>query len=263
MRIVEVYSAANYPEAGAIQALLDEHGIESELRGGDLNPLAGEIPFGEAQPGLWVVESDYEKARAIIEQRNIQDPDGEIPDREQQSQSFTAAQATPARTSAASATHSGDSHWLWKAGTILFFCTTLLLGYMSNRNRIVEETTDGWETLFEYGKFDEKSGCDIERWIENDLITAKYCDNNGDGVPDSISFYGAREKLTAIIHDSDFNGKFERTDEYDRNGNLRIRFDDRDQDGFSEMKTEFLNNVESIYVDQNDNRIFERNEIIK
>lgn len=264
--MVEVYSAANYPEAGAIQALLDEHGINSELRGGDLNPLAGEIPFGEAQPTLWVAEDDFQKARGIIEGQDEPGVDS-IPARpsfasDSRSASTSRAQHDDSTARNRSSTGaSGESSWLWKAAAVLFFGTTVLLGFMSNRNRIAEESGDGeWRTVFHYGRFEEKTGCEIERWIETKLMSAKYCDSNGDGVPDSIFYYGAREKLVTVIHDRDTDGVYEIINEYDRNGNLRLRLEDADQDGFAERKTEFRDGVEVQYLDKNGDRFFDPGE---
>ena len=54
MELRRVFVAGNHPEAGAMQALLSEHGIESELRGGNLDVLGAQLPNAEGRPSLWV-----------------------------------------------------------------------------------------------------------------------------------------------------------------------------------------------------------------
>jgi hypothetical protein len=66
LHIVEVYSAANEIDAGAIRAALDEAGIEARLVG-DLAGNAFDIPLGVSAPKIWVREADAPAARRIIE----------------------------------------------------------------------------------------------------------------------------------------------------------------------------------------------------
>jgi hypothetical protein len=67
IRIVEVYSAANEIDAGAVRAALDDAGIEARLVG-DLAGNAFDIPLGVSAPKLWVREDDVAAALRVIEQ---------------------------------------------------------------------------------------------------------------------------------------------------------------------------------------------------
>ena len=66
-KIVEVYSAANEIDAGAVRAALSEAGIHAELVG-NLAGGAFDVPLGISAPKLWVREEDAPAARQIIEQ---------------------------------------------------------------------------------------------------------------------------------------------------------------------------------------------------
>ena len=66
-RIVEVYSAANEIEAGAVRAALDAAGIQARLVGDRLGNAWGEVPLGfRSEPKLWVREEDAAAARRVI-----------------------------------------------------------------------------------------------------------------------------------------------------------------------------------------------------
>ena len=66
-KIVEVYSAANEVDAGAVRAALEDQGIRAQLVG-DLAGNAFDIPLGVSAPKIWVFEKDATAARLIIEQ---------------------------------------------------------------------------------------------------------------------------------------------------------------------------------------------------
>lgn len=61
-----VYKAANIPEAGMIEAVLAEYDIPTQMLGGALSGLGGEIAIADAQPEIWVPEKFYKEARKII-----------------------------------------------------------------------------------------------------------------------------------------------------------------------------------------------------
>lgn len=76
VRIVEVYSAANDVEAGAIRAALDAEGIRARIVGDRLGNVWGEVPLGfRSEPKIWVREEDAAAARRVIEQ--LQDQMGD------------------------------------------------------------------------------------------------------------------------------------------------------------------------------------------
>lgn len=70
-RIVEIYTAANEIDAGAIRAALEQQGIEAKLVG-DLLGNAFDVPLGFTGPRIWVHENDATAARRIVEQLQSQ-----------------------------------------------------------------------------------------------------------------------------------------------------------------------------------------------
>ena len=75
-RIVEIFSAANEVEAGAVRAALDAEGIEARLVGDRLGNAWGEVPLGfRSEPKRLVRETDADAARRIIAE--LQDRRGE------------------------------------------------------------------------------------------------------------------------------------------------------------------------------------------
>lgn len=72
--IIEVYTAANEVDAGAVRAALDDAGIKSRLVG-DIVSHTFSIPIGIGAPKIVVREEDVAAARRIIEQ--LQDQMGD------------------------------------------------------------------------------------------------------------------------------------------------------------------------------------------
>jgi hypothetical protein len=65
--IVEVYVAADEPQAVLLQDLLQTQGITAQVIGSSLHSAAGEIPVGwNAMPRLWVRQPDAEQARQLL-----------------------------------------------------------------------------------------------------------------------------------------------------------------------------------------------------
>ncbi len=66
--IVEVYSAANEVEAGAVHAALQDAGINARLVGNFLGNATGDLPLGfRTDPKILELETDAAAARAIID----------------------------------------------------------------------------------------------------------------------------------------------------------------------------------------------------
>lgn len=85
--IIEVYTAANEVDAGAVRAALDDAGIRSRLVG-DILSHTFSIPIGIGAPKIVVREEDAPAARRIIEQ--LQDQRGdEFDDSNANAQFFT------------------------------------------------------------------------------------------------------------------------------------------------------------------------------
>ncbi len=73
VEIVEVYSAANGSDAHAIANLLQSEGIKASVVGEPLQAVLGELPLGwSTSPRVWVVRTDYERAREIIKKWELE-----------------------------------------------------------------------------------------------------------------------------------------------------------------------------------------------
>jgi hypothetical protein len=63
----QVYVANDIADAHMLRALLEQAGIAATVLGEHLPALAGEIPFAEAHPTLWVEDSAVDRALGLIE----------------------------------------------------------------------------------------------------------------------------------------------------------------------------------------------------
>ena len=62
-----LYSSLNLLEVYHLKNLLEAEGIRCQLRNELLSRLAGEIPFTECAPQLWLLdERDFERARRVV-----------------------------------------------------------------------------------------------------------------------------------------------------------------------------------------------------
>ena len=62
-----LYSSLNLLEVHHLKNLLEAEGIRCQIRNELLSRLAGEIPFTECAPQLWLLdERDLERARQIV-----------------------------------------------------------------------------------------------------------------------------------------------------------------------------------------------------
>jgi len=65
----KVYSADNPVMVGHMQSLLEQAGIDSEIRNLALGGALGELPPIECWPEVWVHrDEDYERALSLVEQ---------------------------------------------------------------------------------------------------------------------------------------------------------------------------------------------------
>lgn len=53
------------------QSVLEQYGIKSMTKNISISNLGGILPEGEICPELWVLEEDMDKAKAIIEEMNL------------------------------------------------------------------------------------------------------------------------------------------------------------------------------------------------
>ncbi len=64
----KVYTARDVTDAGIIRGVLETNGIAVTIRGEHLFGARGLIPVSaETAPTVWVEESDYDRAKALIE----------------------------------------------------------------------------------------------------------------------------------------------------------------------------------------------------
>ena len=64
----KVYENLDYSMVGHFQSILESEGIRTEIRNEGGVGLAGEVPFTQVYPELWVLEDrDRSKAEALIE----------------------------------------------------------------------------------------------------------------------------------------------------------------------------------------------------
>lgn len=64
----KVYSADNPVMVGHIQSLLEQAGIDSEIRNQALSGAMGELPPIECWPEVWIRrDEDYDRALALVE----------------------------------------------------------------------------------------------------------------------------------------------------------------------------------------------------
>ena len=79
--VVEVYWAADAPQAHLVKAVLKKAGIEAQVVGEMLQAAVGNLPWGPStSPRVWVAKTDEAHARAIIaewEQERRDEPTGE------------------------------------------------------------------------------------------------------------------------------------------------------------------------------------------
>jgi len=65
----KVYSAENLVMAGHVRSLLQQAGIDCEIRNQNLAGAVGELPPFECWPEVWIYDDgDYDKAMEVIRQ---------------------------------------------------------------------------------------------------------------------------------------------------------------------------------------------------
>lgn len=63
-----LYASLNLAEIGILRGMLESHGIKCIVRNEMLSTLAGEVPFTECGPQLWVrSDDDFPRARDILQ----------------------------------------------------------------------------------------------------------------------------------------------------------------------------------------------------
>lgn len=63
----QVFVARDITEAHFIRGLLESQGLSVMVRGEHLQALAGDVPFPDAYPSVWILDDDFEaRARSIV-----------------------------------------------------------------------------------------------------------------------------------------------------------------------------------------------------
>ena len=62
------FTRDNLFEVNAMRALLASHGIDSLLKNEFSSSIAGEVPFSESWPQIWVVDEEFESALLLLQQ---------------------------------------------------------------------------------------------------------------------------------------------------------------------------------------------------
>ena len=76
-----VFRTPTVTEAHLIKGVLENEGIESIIKNEHLSGLAGEVPFMEAWPEVWVTDdAKAAQAEVIINEFQSQPPEPEPPD---------------------------------------------------------------------------------------------------------------------------------------------------------------------------------------
>lgn len=69
-----VFENIDFTIVGHMQTILEGEGIPTDLRNAGVVGLAGEVPYTQVYPELWIINnSDEERARAIIKEYREKD----------------------------------------------------------------------------------------------------------------------------------------------------------------------------------------------
>ncbi len=208
----KLFVSQSLVEVEALKELLDGAGIPCMLKNRQGSSLAGEVPFVEVFPELWVNDEDYNEAQEIAATRS------------------GASTATASWTCAGCGEHlSGEFTTCWKCGLERGAAP----GTARRRTDSEQELAGGrsagsdvfWAVLF---------GVALTlaaQWLWNYFAVERDpYDRNRDGKNDAVEEYIDR-KLVGAKYDNDFDGYFETTVWYNPNGSAIRTEVDRDRDG--------------------------------
>lgn len=202
-----VYEAASAIEAHMLVDLLQQQGIEAQVRGAALQGAMGEIP-ATGLVRLEVDEADHAAARGVIQQW------------EQTQVEPTPAPPRPPRTRLALGL---------AVGLVVGVAATYAAYRAPARQDGIDYNGDG--------QLDE-------RWTYsvNGMPLKSEIDRNLDGKSDYIATYNARGHIESAEADDDFDGVFE-THQWLQNGSVQMSATDTDGDGYPDMRTNYNHGV--------------------
>lgn len=65
----QIFQAHDVTEAHLVKGLLESHGLSAVVRGEALSGVAGEVPFVDVWPTVWVLDDGREgEARAVVKE---------------------------------------------------------------------------------------------------------------------------------------------------------------------------------------------------
>jgi hypothetical protein len=65
--MIKLFTSPNFTEVGLLRGVLEEHGIPCRLENEHTASLAGQVPFTETWPELWVDPEDEARAHALLD----------------------------------------------------------------------------------------------------------------------------------------------------------------------------------------------------
>lgn len=217
-----IYQAANLADAHLLRQLLQDSGIPVHLNGEYLQGALGEVPPNT--PILLMVPDEHaQTARAIVLdwERAVPEPDADD----------DALAADPPVSSSMIAYRGGST--FASIASLLFgaLCGAGIVWTIYNRPGTPGEIDYNGD-----GRIDE-------RWhFAGDRIDRLETDRNRDGKVDQILRYRAKGDLKGIESDDDFDGRFERIDDF-RDGQPDTLTIDRDGDGETDFRSRYQNGV--------------------
>lgn len=209
----KVFVSQNLVEIEVLKERLEQAGIPCTIKNQRSSSLAGEVPFAEVFPELWVVrDADNDQALELIEEQSASD----IPSQD----SWACA--------ACGEHHDGQFGTCWKCGrergpdSIVAALPSPDPG-SPNPLPLVPDVVRG----FLLGALFTLAGFVLWNYLS---LTGTPYDRNGDSKDDVIYEYVGRV-LQSIRYDNDFDGIFETRSILNRNGDVISTEIDRDRDG--------------------------------
>ncbi|MBS0180783.1 MAG: DUF2007 domain-containing protein [Nitrospira sp.] len=215
----KLFVSQNLVEVESLKELLENNGIVCMIKNQRASSLAGEVPFAEVFPELWVInDEDIDRARDLMEEQvTVKDANGAV-----------------WRCLGCGERHIGTFSACWKCGR------EREVGSEVSQGAVQPESTEGQEPLFSDFVKGLMLGVVVVLLVSTirhyQSIRSYTDDRNGDGKADVISIYD-NNKLVGEKYDNDFDGYFETQYTYNRNGYLLKGTSDRLRKGKPDIIT--------------------------
>lgn len=202
-----LYQAANSLEAHMIVHMLEQQGIKGRVDGEYLQGGVGELPAA-GLVRVVVPEEDYTAAKAIVDRWDASQP---------ASQPHAAPVKAAGRLSA------------FLLGAVLGGGAIFALYHAPIARDGIDHNRDG--------KVNDK-------WVYSATgrVLKNEVDRNNDGKVDYVARFGTDGAIYKLEQDDDFDGVFETVTAY-RFGNPHVSETDTDNDGYRDLRTNFVNGV--------------------